>query len=860
MDCENRRWKQEGIALLLSLLLPACLFSTTIRGSVQNQMTKANISDALLILIKPDDRSFLESTVSDEKGQFVFRDVAPGKYNIEIRREGYFNNVLFDLQVVENQDYLVRVRLLAQEEGSDSDYNFMLGGIEVEAEQSNLIPEEIATTRKISSGEIEHLQAASLGDILSLIPGVEKNTTPGLSKPVRVGLRSVMTGGASIPGIESFGTAIIVDGNDQSNDINAKQKGVTGTTGIDLRGIPADNIKSVEVITGIPSVEYGNFAQGIIKVETKIGVASPKMKVKISPETRGASFSFGHKLWNSIFDYYLNYGFSERDRREEGDNYHRISLGGNISRDFLDDRLHLKLRSNYMQQIDSEEPVGEEKMKDFNLGYRATGSISMEYDLGEGDKLLYSTNVNLDNKQYFKERWLNEQIMVGDSIVFGYVGKLEEIGKEWDIAGRLQSKISTSTGKLDHQLLFGLDFDYEKNNGPGLLVDSLYNYYGAYSKKRSYSFDEFPAYRSISVYFEDVISGLILARKYQLMCGLRYDVFNPIGFNWGHILEEKTLVNSDYGEFLSPRVNIRYFISDDFRIRIGAGKSAKRVSLAHIYRAPAYAKFLRDGVVVEESYAQINPHLQAYTTSKYEVSVDWRPIDLIGLSLTGYYSETTIRPSSASYPWGYDLNPDTLTSLSYSIYENHGWNHASGIEFTSKTKRIRNLQHRFNLTYRFTESGRTGRIYDSSPDTTWEEIWYPPSSKWCEKVIMDNQLSFISQRLGIWLTVETQNVMIERKQDEYHSASTIKEVEELGGEERVFYQGMSYWYSNELYDYGNYWILNFRLTKSISSTTEISLYVNNILDDRARWYNPFTSSYSYFNPSIYYGMEVSTQW
>jgi hypothetical protein len=54
----------------------------------------------------------------------------------------------------------------------------MLGGIEVCSVQQELIPESPVTTRTIDTGEIEHMQATSLGDILSLVPGVDKSQIP----------------------------------------------------------------------------------------------------------------------------------------------------------------------------------------------------------------------------------------------------------------------------------------------------------------------------------------------------------------------------------------------------------------------------------------------------------------------------------------------------------------------------------------------------------------------------------------------------------------------------------------------------------------------------------------------------------
>ncbi len=326
---------------------------------------------------------------------------------------------------------------------------------------------------------------------------------------------------------------------------------------------------------------------------------------------------------------------------------------------------------------------------------------------------------------------------------------------------------------------------------------------------------------------------------------------------FGSVAAEKSFIESRHGEFLSPRFNFRYFFSDNLRLRFGAGKSAKAVSLAYIYRPPAYDKFLRDSVLVEESYPQENPDLQAYSKAKYEISLDWRIGDILGVSLTRYYSESSDQPTGVGYPWGYDVNPDTITEASYSIYQNRGWSKSGGTELAIRTKRFYNLQYKMNVTYRFNHTGKKGLNYDSMPDTSWEEIWYPPYSTWREKVIIDYQLNYISKRLGVWVTLDIQQIALDHRKTIYNSNTTTKVVND---EEHVFHQGMTYWYDDELYDYGSRWIFNFRLSKSIFHNTELSLYINNLLDDRGVWENPFTGRLSEFNSSIYYGLEMSMQW
>jgi len=196
-----------------------------------------------------------------------------------------------------------------------------------------------------------------------------------------------------------------------------------------------------------------------------------------------------------------------------------------------------------------------------------------------------------------------------------------------------------------------------------------------------------------------------------------------------------------------------------------------------------------------------------------------------------------------------------LTANYYGINENRGWSKTSGIELLMNMQRLYNFQYCLSVTYRFSEYGRHGRIYDNLPED-WEEIWYPPSSTWSEKVIINHQFNYISDRLGVWLTFEAQQVPLDQRQTIFHSRSIIKNID---GRDYRFYQGMVYWYDNELYDMGGRWLANFRITKVLSQAAEVSIYFNNFLDDRAVW-KDFKETYLELNPEIFYGLEFSAQW
>jgi outer membrane receptor for ferrienterochelin and colicin len=104
------------------------------------------------------------------------------------------------------------------------------------------------------------------------VPGIQRTSNPGLGKLSQVGVR-----GDESDNLTAFGTLILVDGIPQSNNANMQFERLTGSNsgnsnlgrGVDLRTIPADNINNIEVITGLPSVRYGDVTAGIINVQTR---------------------------------------------------------------------------------------------------------------------------------------------------------------------------------------------------------------------------------------------------------------------------------------------------------------------------------------------------------------------------------------------------------------------------------------------------------------------------------------------------------------------------------------------------------------------------------------------------------------
>ena len=888
---------------ILSTILIGFSQAATVRGYVRNYEGNAPIKEALVAIESQKGEKFAAQSMTDQDGYFILKDIPQGVYKIAGMKDCFYSNSLFDFAITDEGVYNVKVKLIENPKGTDDmSYCFMIGGIEVEAAGRDILPEEIATTRKIDSGEIDHLQASNLGDILTLVPGVEKSGQMGLAKQQNIGLRKVKRSDSNLAGFDSFGTSVVVDGNEISGDMKAAGyvSGSGDQSGTDLRTIPADNIESVEVITGIPSVEYGNFTDGIVKVETKKGKVNRRFKAKINPDTKGFSYNGGYKFddQNTVFDYHVNYSYSERDLRKIGDEYQRLYGSANISRSFLDEKLNSRMTMTYTRIFDDEEPNDEYHIQNTNRGFRTSGKINLKYLTGNDNNVRYNLFAGIDYRKQdeVKQKMVTDQLFLPydtdvssidqsyctitplldtvyvagtDTIlqvdtlitVFPYNASISQKGREWDVSFKLKRKSTVEIGKTKNRILYGFEADYEKNTGEGVSIDSIFNYYGKGSTKRSYSFDEFPANVKFSLYAEDKISFDLFDRKMDILVGLRYDLINPekfhISFNEGF-----SLFDAKQGDFFSPRFNMKYQISDDLAFRAGIGQSVKSVSLTQIYKIPKHIAYLdtNTNAVAEKILYQVNENLTTYISQKAEASLDWKINDLVGASLTGYYSKTKNRPRGTTYPEGYDINPDTVNiQYNYSIYRNLGWEDNFGTELTLRTKRIKDIKYAINATYRHSKSGSDGLTYDPdylASSDEWE-LWYPGRIYTQSKLILDGQVSYLNQRFGLWVTMDVQYTPFYKRQYIY-PGNAYEEINP-DGDPYLFYQGMTNWYDAEEQNYTGQWLMNLRISKSLSNNAEVSLYINNFFDNRSTYVSPYSGFETNLNSPIYYGLEMSVK-
>ena len=204
-----------------------------------------------------------------------------------------------------------------------------IGEVVVTAQESR----GLATASKIEKHAMEHLQPSSFTDILELLPG-GRAQNPSLTAPNTISLREAAQSSGQYA-TSSLGTSFVMDGAPISTNANMQYLSGAWDTqatsrdftnaGVDMRSIATDEIQSVEVVRGIPSVEYGDLTSGLVKIERRKGGRDLNFRVKAD---------MGSKL------FYAAKGIEWQERR--------LSL--NLSADYLNakaDRPNATLKISY---------------------------------------------------------------------------------------------------------------------------------------------------------------------------------------------------------------------------------------------------------------------------------------------------------------------------------------------------------------------------------------------------------------------------------------------------------------------------------------------------------------------------------
>ena len=852
------------------------------------------------------------STLADDKGKFHI-DLPEGKYGITIFKEEYYSTNYQDVAIEGGRITTYKCEMVP----GDPSMNmfFSIGGITV-LEKRDLIPDEIETVHEITSDEIEHQLATNLGDILDLVPGVERTNVPGLSKKSQVDLRGAgYVQETSAKEAALFGTKVIVDDIAISNNANLQTgPGTSGAvvsntagSGIDLRTIPADNIEKVEVVTGVPSAEYGDMTTGLVKVHTKMGRQPHRLKLKSNPDTKESNLS-GGLVWRGVgVSYNVNYAYSERDIRLEGDEYSRYSGQVTIRNKLLEEKLEVLnkfyyngIRDEY--DFDKDDPLSRIwSNKDWSFIYGHT----LDYEPWEDTKFEWRANLKYTKRDSFNQSLtgadtriltdnMEEGTVEGVLKAGAYIYQIYTRGEEWNVNLKLNFKQDLELFGFDHAILAGGEYSYDDNTGQGKIYDPFNPPYGN-PGYRPLTYDAVPALQTANFYLEDEIKGFFRFRPYAINLGFRYEMYTPEKLHLDGIFNEKGVVESRNGTFFNPRIRAKYELFDNTQLRFGWGRSSKMPSMTSIFQGPVYYDIVEENVTPPDSvplistyvYTFDNTRLMGYQNEKMEGSLDQK-IGPVGLIFTGFYSHSKNIPRGQIQPvtlyrYSWDNWPDgpptvidtlnTYASSGEAYARNVGWYKNYGIEFQLITKRIEAISTQFHISssYIKSRSGSEGtRMSEPRINTTLGRTIYPYyhyTDSWRRKMIVNYKADWFIRRVGLWVTFFLQQTLFEADLDVddplYHATAYYDPIEGrtifLTPEESTAL-GLDRNYDEDdltVFEKPNDRLLfNVNVSKGIGRGAELSFFVHNFFDDPA-WYIDQQGYWRSRNHDIFYGIEFS---
>ncbi|HEX2960503.1 MAG TPA: TonB-dependent receptor, partial [Ignavibacteriales bacterium] len=579
------------ISLLLSLTvaIPAQSGFTILKGKVTDEKGEA-LSFASVVLKETNNGS-----VTDNNGSYSILAKA-GTYTLEVSFVGY--EKITEKVTLGGRTVVKNFRIKST--------SFLIGGIEVVA-NNEFIPVTPETKTTVSSGEIEHIQAASLNDVMKLTPGVE-TTNPTLNSVEK----------ASIRGGDALGTQIVLDGVPVTNNANM-QVGIgysTANSGIDLRSIPAENIKEVEIIRGIPSAQYGDLADGLMIVKTRSTAEPFRAKYKYNPQINELNFSGGLPWGSWIFNGNMNLASSDRDVRIEGDGYTRIAAQVSAERETGEFSIKniIYLTRSIDEMKEKPEYASREAWYNRDLNLKYTGSFSRSFNS------FSSFNLNM-SASYTRQNSHNQAVVSRDNavitdrtfegtgagrIVFGsYLGEKWIKGDVWNLYADANYNFRFFTDDLLHSWVAGINWRDDFNKGEGIIFNPLFPPSASIPAPRLRRYDELPQYNIVSLYAEDRITGRLF-KPFTLQLGLRYEVYRPNGFNIKGLIGKGDLIESFNGSFPNPRINFSMSLSEDMQIRLSYGVTSKAPPMGMIFAQNKYYDIVDTVSVVNPAYADSN--------------------------------------------------------------------------------------------------------------------------------------------------------------------------------------------------------------------------------------------------------------
>ena len=586
-------------------------------------------------------------TTTDENGCYKLENVPTGKARLQVQ---YIGKLPIDTLVHVTRDLAFDFTLLNED--------FKLKEVVVTATNSRAGK---STASNISRQAMDHLQATSLHDLLALMPGgISQNSD--LSSSQQINIRQIASNSSGEQSLNALGTAIIRDGAPISNNSNlsamnptvsggasALGGGASPNGGVDVRSISTENIESVEIIRGIPSVEYGDLTSGAMIVNTKAGREPLRVKAKANPNVYQVSMGTGYELGKDkgALNVSADYAYNTSDPKATYQHYQRATGKVMYSNAFFDHKLRSNTSFDFIYGKDTREKNPDDESTQTtsegrDVGFRLNTNGTWSINKGWLQNIRYVLSGSYTDKQSFYEtaygaasapysmtttdgailsNFAGQHIFdaEGNQITnFGsedaknyavflpssYIGHYEIDSREMNAFGKLTATLFRQSGKVNNRILLGADFKTDGNVGKGKTFDPtappLRSNSNKNSSYRPRTYKDIPFIHQFGLFAEENFTWSMGERDLRIQAGMRFDHASKVGSTW------------------SPRFNASFdLIPRALTISGGYGITAKMPTLLYLYPEKAYFEYVNINELANESIPE-NERLFMTTTKVYD--------------------------------------------------------------------------------------------------------------------------------------------------------------------------------------------------------------------------------------------------
>lgn len=634
--------------------------------------------------------------ISDENGKFFLPDIRPGDYAVQFSCLGFVDKRLSF--VVKKDIPNLTIKL---------DQNTLaLNSVVVTAERDK---EGMNTSLKFGANALNHLQMSNVTDISALLPG-GKTVNPDLTTDNAVSLRS----GGLAAGNAAFGTALEVDGVRVGNNASFGSMSGTGT-----RNISTENVQSIEVITGVPSAEYGDLNSGMVRINTRKGLTPWNITFAVNPRTYQASASKGIDLMKNrgVLNVSAEWTRATQKLSSPYTSYTRRGFSASYSNTFKN---VLKFEAGATGNI------GGMNTKNDPDAYKGTWSKVRDNVLRANTSLTWLlrkswiTNLKLDASVNYNDNRSQDHAYgssasmlpavhselagyyLADRLPVSYFSDKVIDSKELDYAASLKYEWFKKSGKRLSKLKAGVQWKANGNVGEGEYYKDPSVAANGY-RPRPYS--QYPFMHNVAAYIEEDFTFPIGKTSLQISAGLR--------------LENLFVKDTDYKNVssLSPRFNAKWKISDNLSIRGGWGVSEKLPSFYILYPVQKYRDIQTFGFSHGDSSSYV------YYTQPYKMlfneNLKWQKNYNAEFGIEAYFLRTSV--SLVGF-FNKTKNPYTYQNI-YTPFSYNIMSVPSGYTVPDNPE-IR-------------VDSQTGQVYMRGSN---EEFWTPMATKVTDKTFFESQM------------------------------------------------------------------------------------------------------------------------